>query len=172
MLSRDLRQVEIQPTLEEMLPETCTLEEWMAQVQEVSILSSAREAQASAQDAFRQKLADIVNIGWQNARTKFAVSAQSLKGHANARESTAFRQGMVAMDQSSDENRGPSRASDFIAVVQKVNKAIATGVPYDALHDVLGFESRNDTGIKGAPHGMRRRVVTSGSTSSIRVPFT
>ncbi|QDZ20810.1 Nup93/Nic96 nucleoporin [Chloropicon primus] len=134
LLNRDLREVEIQPTLEEILPETCTLEEWLAQVQEISILSAVRDSQASTQEYFKQKLSDITSLEWQNARNKFVLSSQTPQ--ANVYETAPNgSDGATGMEDDRDPTISP-RASAFIEVVKKINRAMASGIPYDALRDI------------------------------------
>ena len=145
VLNRDLRDVEIQPTLEEVLPETCTLEEWLAQVQEVSILSAVRDSQASTQEFFKQKLADITSLEWQNARNKFVASSQTPQ--ANVYEATPSGAGGSGGGSAMDEDgRGDPtispRAASFISAVKKINRAMASGIPYDALRDVLSSNQK------------------------------
>ena len=137
VMNRDLREVEIQPTLEEILPETCTLEEWLAQLQEVSILSAVRESQASTQESFKQKLADITSLEWQNAKAKFVVSSQIPK--AKVYESVKGDGGST-MDTEKDPEMSP-RAASFIDIVKKINRSMASGVPYDAMKDVLSMNA-------------------------------
>ena len=147
MLNRDLREVEIQPTLEEILPETCTLEEWLAQVQEVSILSAVRDSQASTQEFFKQKLADITSLEWQNSRSKFVISSQTPQ--AKVYES-AMSDG-AAMDTEKDPTISP-RAASFIDVVKKINRAMASGMPYDALKDILSVNATMKEQDGSAPY--------------------
>ena len=137
VMNRDLREVEIQPTLEEILPETCTLEEWLAQLQEVSILSAVRESQSSTQESFKQKLADITSLEWQNAKAKFVVSSQIPK--AKVYESVKGDGGST-MDTEKDPEMSP-RAASFIDIVKKINRSMASGVPYDAMKDVLSMNA-------------------------------
>ena len=132
LLNRDLREVEIQPTLEEVLPESCSLEEWLAQVQEVSVLSAVRDSQASTQETFKQKLSDITSLEWQNARNKFVQSSQ-------APQAKVYQDGgSSGMEEDGQDPTISPRAASFIEVVRKVNRAMASGIPYDALREVSG----------------------------------
>lgn len=140
MLNRDLREgVEIQPTLDEILPETCTLEEWLAQVQEVSILSAVRDSQASTQEFFKQKLADITSLEWQNSRSKFVNSSQAPQAKVYESTNSMAAQG-GAMDTDKDPTISP-RAASFINVVKNINRAMASGMPYDVMRDVLSINA-------------------------------
>ena len=154
MLNKDIRGVEIQPTLQEVMPETCSLDEWMTQVQELSLLSAARESQKSTQDAFSRKLDDMITLSWQTSRSKFVTSA--------AQPVSSYRAAMPGEGASStpvdsrardyDAMIGPMAAL-FVPVVQKVNRSKTTGVPYDAIRDVLSMNrSSRKQGRTGTGH--------------------
>ena len=136
-LSRELREVDVDMQIEPTLPElisSASLEEWIASVQDVSILSAVRESQKSSQASFKQKIEDVINLGWQNSRSKFAVAAASHHQH----NQSAMAPSSLGTTPSPAKKR-TTRAAGFLDVVQSINRSLASGIPYDAIADVVAM---------------------------------
>mmetsp|Transcript_19713 Transcript_19713/g.59561 ORF Transcript_19713/g.59561 Transcript_19713/m.59561 type:complete len:809 (-) Transcript_19713:69-2495(-) len=155
--NRDLLELELQPSHEDVFTEPTTVDEYLQQVHESTVVSAIQEAQRQTDDTFQQFMNDSLQAHWQQAKRRLLDSmlpSGGQGGFSPAAPLTVVGPAATAaqpdLQTAGRKVQLTGRFKGYADVTLQLNEAAVDGRPFDA----VAAYTRAACSDQGADDGM------------------
>ncbi|GAX79377.1 hypothetical protein CEUSTIGMA_g6819.t1 [Chlamydomonas eustigma] len=127
-LNQEVSTLEIQPTIEDVFhADTSSVEEYLKQIEEATILVAIQEAQQETVASFEHFMEDCLARDWAASKKQLFGFLAPHSGVYTAPQRNSSTAGAAGFESASSGMRLPPKEQAYINVIQKANKAAAGG---------------------------------------------
>lgn len=143
--NRDLLELELRPTHEDVFQsQPSTVDEYLQQVHESTVVTAIQEAQRQTDDTFQQFMADSLQVNWQRAKRRLLDSMLPSGGQVGMAQSLSATTTAVSQPASHLQNNADQQSSGqkvvlsgrfkaYAEATARLNASHVSGQPFDAV---------------------------------------